>query len=90
MNLKTLAVAGATLVSLAVPAAAMAQPYGYYGGYGGWRDDDWRRHEWMEHRRWEERARWDGYYRPRCVIQDRGFYNDWGRWEHRPVRICYR
>jgi hypothetical protein len=96
MRLKSVCLAGATLLSLAVPAAASADPY------WGWRDgDDWRRHEWREHEwrehQWREHERWEHrpyavswYGAPRCVVEDRGFYDGWGRWVYRPVRACYR
>ncbi len=93
MRLKSLCLAGATVLSLAVPAAASADPW-------DWRDrDDWRRHEWREHawreHEWREHERWErpwawGGYGPRCVVEDRGYYDDWGRYIYRPVRICYR
>jgi hypothetical protein len=94
MRLKSVCFAGAALLSLALPAAASADP-----DWGGrdpddwrrheWREHEWREHEWREHERWEHRRwAWDGP--PRCVVEDRGFYDDWGRWIYRPVRVCYR
>lgn len=84
MRLKSMCLAGATLLSLAIPAAASADPY------WGWRDD-WRRHEWREHE-WREHAAWERgawYGGPRCVVEDRGYYDWYGRYVYRPVRICY-
>ena len=86
MRLKSVCLTAATLLSLAAPAAASADPY------WGWRDrDDWRRHEWREHERWERRNwAWGWYGPPRCYVEDRGYYDGWGRWIYRPVRVCYR
>jgi len=83
MQLKTLCLVGATLISLAVPAAASADPH--------WRDrDDWRRHEWREHGRWDHRPwAWGWYGGPRCVVEPRGYYDWYGRYIYRPVRVCY-
>lgn len=88
MSLKSIVLAGATLLSLAAPAAAMAQPYWDHdrGYHEGWRDrDDGRRREWREHERWEHGG---GYYAPRCFIENRGYYNWYGTWVYRPVRVC--
>ncbi len=88
MNLKSIILAGATVLSLAAPAA-MAQPYWAPGYHEGWRDDwrdDWRRHEWREHERWEHRRGWG--YAPRCFIENRGSYDWYGNYVYRPVRIC--
>ena len=95
MNLKSIILAGATALSLAVPAGALAQPWDR-----GWHDrDDWRREEWREHERrehdrherWEHRGYGYGYgygYAPRCFVEDRGYHDWYGRWVYRPVRIC--
>ena len=89
MNLKSIALAGATLITLAAPAAAVAQPYWGHdrGDYDRdrWRDrDDWRRHQWREHERW-------GYaygYGQRCWVERRGYYNWYGDYVYRPIRVC--
>lgn len=91
MTLKTLALAGATLVSLAVPATVMAQPYGYdHGGYdrGYHRDrDDWRRDEWRAYERFDHRGDWRDYRR--CYTEERGGYYAWnGRYVPRMVEVC--
>jgi hypothetical protein len=80
MNIKTGILAAAAVLALAVPAAALAQPYdggGYHHGYGyapDWRRDDWRRVAWeRDVRRAEEfrRIQWArDHYRP---------YGDYGR-----------
>lgn len=84
MNLKSIILAGATVLSLAAPAVALADPWDR-----GWHDrDDWRRHEWREHHeRWEHRGYGYGYA-PRCFVEDRGYHDWYGRWIYRPVRIC--
>jgi hypothetical protein len=86
MNLKTICLAGATLLSLAIPAVASADPW----DHDGWR---WREREhyreWQAHEAWEHGRPW-GWYGPRCVVEDRGFYDGWGRYHPRPARICYR
>ena len=88
MGMKSIILAGATVLSLAAPAAALAQPYWGHGYHEGWRDrDDWRRHEWREHERWEHGG-WGWGYAPRCVIEDRGYYNWYGQYIYRPVRVC--
>ena len=91
MRLNTVCLAGAALLSLAAPAAALADPWDHDGWRReAWREHEWREHQWREHERWEHR-RWDArWYGPRCVVEDRGFYDGWGRWVYRPVRICYR
>jgi hypothetical protein len=93
MSVRSIVLAGATLLSLAAPAAAFAQPYwGHdHGGYReGWQGrDGWRRHEWRERERWEHRRYGYGYgYGPRCFMARRGFYNWYGDYVYRPVRVC--
>ena len=94
MTLKSIVLAGATLVALAAPAAAMAHPdwdhdRGYHaaGNREGWRDrDDWR---WRQHEHWEHRGYSYGYGSTRrCVIEDRGYYAWNGRYVPRPVEVC--
>jgi hypothetical protein len=80
MNLKIATLAAAAAVTLAVPAAALAQPY-YGGGWNGYdrryddrgdwrrieREREWRRQEDMRRWRWEHRYSGYGYdsgYRP--------------------------
>jgi hypothetical protein len=88
MRLKSLSFAAAGLLSIALPAAASADPY--------WVHDDWRRHEWREHEwrehEWRDHHPWadGGYGPPRCFVEDRGYYDWYGRYVYRPVRICYR
>jgi hypothetical protein len=90
MTLKTIVLAGVTALSLAAPAAALAQPYaGYDRGYHdagnreGWRDrDDWR---WRRHERWEHH---DYAYGRRCFIENRGYYGWNGRYVSRRVEVC--
>jgi hypothetical protein len=89
MTLKSIVLAGVTVLSLVAPAAALADPWGHDRGYhDGWRDrDDWRRHEWREHEAWEHRGYgWD--YGPRCFIETRGYYAWRGEYVSRPVRVC--
>lgn len=71
MKRKTVCLAGAALVAIAAPAAALADPY--WGGHDGWRaeapnhqewrEHQWRDHEWREHRAWDHETRdhetWD-------------------------------
>jgi len=58
MNLKTGILAAAAALTLAIPAAAFAQPYGY--GPAFVRHDDWRRVEReRDFRRAEELRRFD-------------------------------
>ena len=87
MTLKSIALAGATLIALAAPAAALADPY-WGHDRDGWHDrDDWRRSEWREHERWEHRGYGYGWG-PRCFVERRG-YRDWyGRYVTRPVEVC--
>ena len=84
MTLKTIVLAGVTALSLAAPAAALAQPYGDYDR--GYHDrDDWRRHEWREREAWEHRGYgWDRH----CFVERRGYYNWRGDYVSRPVRVC--
>jgi hypothetical protein len=84
MRLKSLALAAATVVSLAAPAAALAQPYGGYHDHREWRE---HRRYWRDHDRYAHRRYWRG---PRCRTEMRGHYNWRGDYVHRPVRICYR
>jgi hypothetical protein len=92
MNLRSIVLAGATLIALAAPAAALADPeWGHDRGYQdrgyqdrGYQDrDDWRRHEWREHEGWR------GYgWAPRCFLQNRGYYNWYGQYVSRRVEVC--
>jgi hypothetical protein len=65
MNIKTGILAAAAALTLAVPAAALAQPYGYDNGYGRYEvrhdRDDWRRVERQRELRREElrRLQWE-------------------------------
>jgi hypothetical protein len=92
-TLKTMIMAGATLAVLAAPAASMAQGWDrdhYRYDDRGWRDrdhDGWRRGEWRAYDRYEDR-RYDWRDQRRCWTEDRGFYNWYGRYEHRPVEVC--
>ena len=97
MTLKKIVLAGVAVLSLAVPAAALAQPYDGRGDgwHEGWRGDDWRRQDWRAHE-WRDHA-YGGYgygynygygWGPRCVVEHRGFYNAWGRYEPQDVRVC--
>lgn len=96
MRLKSVCIAGATLLSLAVPAAASADPYWGWRDHDDWRRQEWREHEWREHERREHQAYedrgWarDWYGAPRCFVEDRGWYDGYGRYVYRPVRVCYR
>jgi hypothetical protein len=84
MILKSIVLAGVTALTLATPAAALAQPY--WDHDRGYHDrDDWRRHEWREREAWEHR----GYgYGPRCFIERRGYRNWYGEYVSRQVRVC--
>jgi hypothetical protein len=94
-TLKTMIMAGATLAVLAAPAVSMAQTWDRDHGYrydrdrDGWRDrdDGWRRGEWRAYDRYEDR-RYDWRDARRCWTEDRGFYNWYGRYEHRAVEVC--
>ena len=85
MTLKSAVLAGATLVALAAPAAAMAQPNwdhdrGYHDGYrdrAEWRSD-WRRHAWYAH----------SEFGRRCFVENRGYHAWNGRYVSRPVEVC--
>jgi len=89
MRLKSFCLAGAALISLAAPAAALADPWDHDDWRRHeWREQEWREHELREHARWEDGPR--GWYGPRCVVEDRGWYDGWGRYVYRPVRVCYR
>lgn len=87
MTLKTMIMAGATLVSLAAPAAVMAQPYGYgYDNRGYYDRDAWRRNEYRAYERFDRRHEWRDYRR--CFTEDRGYYAWNGRYVYRPVEVC--
>ena len=96
MTLKTLALAGATLVTHAAPAIANAQPYGYdrgdhdrrgYYDRGDYNRDAWRRNEWRAYERFDRRADYRDYRR--CYTENRGGYYGWnGRYEPRTVEVC--
>ena len=86
-TLKTMIMAGATLVTMAAPAVSMAQTwdrdhYRYDRDHDGWRDREWRAYDRYEDRRYDWRDQ------RRCWTEDRGFYNWYGRYEHRPVEVC--
>ncbi|HEY3949788.1 hypothetical protein [Phenylobacterium sp.] len=84
MTLKTLALAGATLVSLAAPATVMAQPYDHRGGYDR---DAWRRNEVRAYERIDHRGDYRDYRR--CFTETRGGYYGWnGRYVPRVVEVC--
>ncbi len=85
MTLKTMIMAGATLVSLAAPAAAMAQPYGYYN-QGAYDRDAWRHREYRAYERFEGRHDWRDYRR--CFTEERGYYAWNGRYVSHPVEVC--
>jgi hypothetical protein len=87
MTLKSIALAGAALLSLAIPAVASAQPS--WGGYDhdGWRRDNFRAYaDWGRGPRWDQGPRWG--YAPRCFVEPRAVYNGWGHYVVEPVRIC--
>ena len=90
MNLKSIVLAGATVVSLAAPAVALADPdWGQARGYHD-RDyrrdrDDWRRGEYRAFDRWD--GRYDRGY-ARCFVEHRGYYNWYGHYVSRPVEVC--
>jgi hypothetical protein len=99
MTLKTLALAGATLVTLAAPAMATAQSYYGRGDYDqrgydqrgydrGYHDRDaWRSHEWRAYERFDRRGDYRDYRR--CYTEDRGGYYAWnGRYAPRTVEVC--
>ncbi|MCI3180443.1 hypothetical protein C5708_09270 [Caulobacter sp. CCUG 60055] len=101
MGVRSIILGGAALLTLAAPMTALADPG--WGGHDGWRDRGWREHEWREHERWErwrdrdrDRWRWRGYYgypppvyyAPRCYIENQGYYNWYGEYVYRPVRVC--
>ena len=95
MTIKSLILAGATVLSLAAPAVALADPYWEHeGGYHQhWRDADdsrrgeWRGRGWREHESWEHRH-YGSEYAPRCFIEHRGYYDGYGDYVSRRVRIC--
>ena len=89
MNIKTGVLAAVAALSLAVPAAALAQPFhGPVRGYAvreEFRRDDWRRFERQrEFRRMEElrRLRWErehAYRYGHDYRADDGYRSDYGR-----------
>lgn len=100
MNLRSTVLIGATLLSLAAPLAAQADPEWGRGDHDGWREHDgwhdhegrgheWREHEWREHEGWEHRGYGYGWgYAPRCIIENRGYYTWYGEYVYRSVRVC--
>lgn len=93
-TLKTMIMAGATLAVLAAPAVSTAQTWDRDHGYRyddrGWRDrdnDGWRRGEWRAYDRHEDR-RYDWRDHRNCWVENRGFYNWYGRYEYRRVEVC--
>lgn len=101
MNRKiSLMLVGAAVLALAAPAVASADPWWGHDGdhHEGWRDHDgWRdREAWRDHERWEHHGGYWGYggyapppvYYRRCFIQNQGYYNWWGQYEVRAVRVC--
>ena len=87
MNLKSIVLAGVTALSLAAPAAALADPWDHDRGYhDSWRDrDDRGRHAWREREAWEHR----GYgWGRRCFVENRGYYSWYGQYVSRPVEVC--
>lgn len=86
MRLKSICLAGATLLAVALPAAASADPY---WDHDGWRAHEWREHQWREHEAWERRG-WDWRDAPRCFVEDRGHYDWYGNYVYQPVRVCVR
>ena len=82
MNLKSIVLAGVTVMSLAAPAVALADPsWGYDRSYREVRRDrdDWRGREAWSHRGWN---------RPHCFVENRGYYGWHGRYVSRPVEVC--
>lgn len=88
MSLKTLTLGALAAAALAAPVTAMADP-------GDWHRDDWRAREWRAHE-WRELH---GYgwrpaygrvvaYAPHCWVENRGYYNWYGAYVYRPVRVC--
>ncbi len=76
MNIKTGVLAAVAAVTLAVPAAALAQPYGYGYAPGYVRYDDWRRIEReREFRRAEEFRRLE--WRREHAFRDYGYRGGW-------------
>ncbi len=94
MNRTTSAVlAGAAVLALIAPAVASADSWrGDHDGYrhAGWRDrDDGRGHGWRENEWREHRGYYGGYgYFPRCYWRNQGFYNWFGQYEVRRVKVC--
>ena len=87
MTLKTMIMAGATLAVLAAPAVSTAQTwdrdhYRYDRDRDGWRRGEWRAYDRYEDRRYAWRDH------RRCWVEDRGFYNWYGRYQHRRVEVC--
>jgi hypothetical protein len=86
MTLKSIILAGATLLSLAAPAAAFAQPYRDYDrGYHDRDDRRWRDHD--RYDRYDRRGRAWGYGQ-RCFIENHGYRNWRGDYVSRAVRVC--
>ncbi len=90
MNLKSIVLAGVTAMSLAAPAAAMADPNAVHErGYHDrdYRRDrnDWHRGEYRAFERWE--GRFDRGY-ARCFVENRGDDNWYDKYVWRPVEVC--
>ena len=90
VNLKSIVLASATLIVLAAPAAALADPeWGHDRGYHerDYRRDrgDWRRSEYRAYDRRE--GRYDRGY-ARSFVENRGYYNWSGEYVSRPVEVC--
>ena len=102
-TMKSIALAGAVLLSLGAPAAALAQGYGDHrdGDYraqddrGGWnrgdqRDGDGYRQSWRQ--QGDDYGRGYGFgrhnYGQRCFYQTRGYYNWHGQYRQHQVRVC--
>jgi hypothetical protein len=97
MSPKSVCLAAAALLCLAAPATALADPYWEHDGWRGhegpgpeWRGHEWREHGWRDHDGWRGRPVPTAWYGPRCVVEDRGFYDWYGRYVPQPVRVCYR
>jgi hypothetical protein len=84
MNLKSIVLAGVTVMSLAAPAVALADPsWQHDRGYREIRRDrdDWRGREAWDHRGY-------AWNRRHCFVENRG-YSGWnGRYVSRPVEVC--
>ncbi len=96
MNVKLIVLGLAGVLALSAPAAAFADPddWGHdRGRHEGWRDHEGRDHEWREHERWEHGDGWRrdggwGWDRPRCWVENRGYYNWYGEYVYRPIQVC--